>query len=144
MKILGIGNAIVDVICKVDDSFINGNNLTKSTMKLFFDENEFKQLLINLKIEITGDVHSLKVVACKSLNVTGNTGDIETTSGDISVQGDVDGNIDSTSGDIDTQGNISGSIKTLSGDVECGDITGNVQTMSGDVDAKTVHGGIKM
>jgi len=53
MKILGIGNAIVDVICKVDDSFINKNNLTKSTMKLFFDEKEFKDLLTNLKIEKT-------------------------------------------------------------------------------------------
>jgi sugar/nucleoside kinase (ribokinase family) len=53
MKILGIGNAIVDVICKVDDSFIEENNLTKSTMKLFFDENEFKNLLTNLKIEKT-------------------------------------------------------------------------------------------
>ena len=53
MKILGIGNAIIDVICKVDDSFIIENNLTKSTMKLFFDENEFKNLLKNLKIEKT-------------------------------------------------------------------------------------------
>jgi len=53
MKILGIGNAIVDVICKVSDNFITQNNLTKSTMKLFFDENEFKNLLINLKIEKT-------------------------------------------------------------------------------------------
>ena len=53
MKILGIGNAIVDVICKVDDNFIDQNNLTKSTMKLFFDENEFKNLLKNLKIEKT-------------------------------------------------------------------------------------------
>jgi len=53
MKILGIGNAIVDVICKVDDNFITQNDLTKSTMKLIFDENEFKKLLINLKIEKT-------------------------------------------------------------------------------------------
>jgi sugar/nucleoside kinase (ribokinase family) len=53
MKILGIGNAIIDVICKVDDNFIKKNNLTKSTMKLFFDENEFKVLLSNLKIEKT-------------------------------------------------------------------------------------------
>ena len=53
MKILGIGNAIVDVICKVDDNFISQNNLTKSTMKLFFDENDFKNLLANLKIEKT-------------------------------------------------------------------------------------------
>jgi fructokinase len=53
MKILGIGNAIVDVICKIDDIFIEKNNLTKSTMKLFFDEKEFKNLLANLKIEKT-------------------------------------------------------------------------------------------
>ena len=53
MKILGIGNAIVDIICKVNDSFIKENNLTKSTMKLFFDENEFQSLLTNLKIEKT-------------------------------------------------------------------------------------------
>jgi len=53
MKILGIGNAIVDVICKVEDNFITQNNLTKSTMKLFFDENEFKKLLTKLEIEKT-------------------------------------------------------------------------------------------
>ena len=53
MKILGIGNAIVDVICKVDDNFITQNGLTKSTMKLIFDDNEFKKLLSNLKIEKT-------------------------------------------------------------------------------------------
>jgi len=53
MKILGIGNAIVDVICKVDENFITQNSLTKSTMKLIFDEKEFKKLLSNLKIEKT-------------------------------------------------------------------------------------------
>jgi len=53
MEILGIGNAIVDVICKVEDEFISKNSLTKSTMKLIFDENEFKSLLSNLKIEKT-------------------------------------------------------------------------------------------
>ena len=53
MKILGIGNAIVDVICRVNDEFIIKNELTKSTMKLIFDEGEFKSLLSNLKIEKT-------------------------------------------------------------------------------------------
>ena len=53
MKILGIGNAIVDVICKVDDHFITKNNLTKSTMKLIFEDKEFEDLLSNLKIEKT-------------------------------------------------------------------------------------------
>ena len=52
MKILGIGNAIVDVLCKVEDSFLTDNSLTKSSMKLV-DEVEFKKLLSNLKIEET-------------------------------------------------------------------------------------------
>ena len=52
MKILGIGNAIVDVICKIDNNFLDQNNLTKSTMKLV-DETEFKKLLSSLKIEET-------------------------------------------------------------------------------------------
>ena len=53
MKILGIGNAIVDVICKVDESFISKNNLTKGTMKLIFEKKEFENILSNLKIEKT-------------------------------------------------------------------------------------------
>jgi len=52
MKVLGIGNAIVDVICKVQENFLSENNLTKSTMKLV-DEGEFKKLLSNLNIEET-------------------------------------------------------------------------------------------
>jgi len=52
MKVLGIGNAIVDVICKVEENFLTKNNLTKSTMKLV-DEAEFKKLLSKLKIEET-------------------------------------------------------------------------------------------
>jgi sugar/nucleoside kinase (ribokinase family) len=52
MKILGIGNAIVDVICKVDDQYLIANKLIKSTMKLV-DENEFKKLLSTLNIEET-------------------------------------------------------------------------------------------
>ena len=52
MKIIGIGNAIVDVICKVDDDFLTKNNLTKSNMKLI-DESKFEKLLGNLKIEET-------------------------------------------------------------------------------------------
>jgi len=52
MKVLGIGNAIVDVICKIEESFLSENNLAKSTMKLV-DETEFKKLLSNLNIEET-------------------------------------------------------------------------------------------
>ena len=52
MKILGIGNAIVDVLCRVDDEFLIKNSLTKSTMKLI-DETEFQSLLTKLSIEET-------------------------------------------------------------------------------------------
>ena len=59
MEILGIGNAIVDVICKVDEDFIEVNNLTKGTMKLIFDEKEFKELLGKVKIEKTISIGSV-------------------------------------------------------------------------------------
>ena len=52
MKILGIGNAIVDVLCKVNEEFLINNSLTKSTMKLINNE-EFKKLLVGLSIEDT-------------------------------------------------------------------------------------------
>ena len=52
MKIVGVGNAIVGVICKVDNEFLLKNNLVKSNMKLI-NESEFKNLLTNLKIEET-------------------------------------------------------------------------------------------
>ncbi len=70
MKILGIGNAIVDVICKVDDNFITQNGLTKSTMKLIFDQNEFKKLLTNLKIEktVSGGSVANSIVGISQLN----------------------------------------------------------------------------
>jgi len=70
MKILGIGNAIVDVICKVDDDFIHQNNLAKGNMKLIFDLNEFKKLLSNLKIEktISGGSVANSIVGLSQLN----------------------------------------------------------------------------
>ena len=52
MKVLGIGNAIVDVICKVEESFLSKNNLTKSTMKLV-DQAEFKKLSSTLQMTST-------------------------------------------------------------------------------------------
>ena len=69
MKIIGIGNAIVDVICKVDDEFLSKNNLSKSNMKLI-DENEFKNLLLNLKIEetISGGSVANSIVGLSQLN----------------------------------------------------------------------------
>ena len=70
MKIIGIGNAIVDVICKVNEDFLSKNNLTKGTMKLTFDENEFKNLLSKLKIEktVAGGSVANSIVGLSQLN----------------------------------------------------------------------------
>ena len=69
MKILGIGNAIVDVLCKVSENFLEKNSLTKSTMKLI-DENEFNKLLVSLKIEetISGGSVANSIVGLSQLN----------------------------------------------------------------------------
>ena len=69
MKILGIGNAIVDVICKVNDQYLIENELTKSTMKLV-DEDEFKKLLTTLKIEetVSGGSVANSIVGLSQLN----------------------------------------------------------------------------
>ena len=68
MKVLGIGNAIVDVICKVEESFLSENNLTKGTMKLV-NEEEFKKLLANSKIKetIAGGSVANSIVALSQL-----------------------------------------------------------------------------
>ena len=70
MKILGIGNAIVDVICKVDENFIDQNKLTKGTMKLIFDKQEFQSMLSSLKIEktISGGSVANSIVGLSQLN----------------------------------------------------------------------------
>ena len=69
MKILGIGNAIIDVICKVDDNFLKKNDLTKGTMKLV-NQNEFKALTSELKIEetISGGSVANSMVGLSQLN----------------------------------------------------------------------------
>ena len=70
MKLLGIGNAIIDVICKVDENFITKNNLIKGTMKLIFDNKEFKNILANLKIEktVSGGSVANSIVGLSQLN----------------------------------------------------------------------------
>ena len=70
MKILGIGNAIIDVICKVDENFITTNNLIKGTMKLIFDNKEFTNILANLKIEktVSGGSVANSIVGLSQLN----------------------------------------------------------------------------
>ena len=41
MKILGIGNAIVDVICKVEENFLSENNFSINLFKLLIFKPDF-------------------------------------------------------------------------------------------------------
>ena len=68
MKILGIGNAIVDVICRVDENFITENNLTKGTMKLIFDEKDFQSLFRTLKLKKLSQVDQSQILLLVYLN----------------------------------------------------------------------------
>ena len=90
MKILGIGNAIVDVLCKVDDDFLYKNSLTKSTMKLISEE-EFKSLLSLVKIEetVSGGSVANSIVGLSQLN--NNVGFIGKVNNDILGQKYEDG-----------------------------------------------------
>ena len=77
MKILGIGNAIVDVICKVDEKFINHNGLTKGTMKLIFDDGEFNKMLSSLKIGLISLIFEVGKIKLEQLfEVTGSVEDV--------------------------------------------------------------------
>ena len=90
MKVLGIGNAIVDVICRVEEDFIERNSLTKSTMKLV-NENELKKLLKDLKIEETvagGSVANSIVSLAQLGNKVGFIGKLVTINWDLNMKKD--------------------------------------------------------
>ena len=74
-----------------------------------------------LDIQITGDVGTLSIGSCNTLTIKGNTGDVESTNGDITVQGDVSGNVETTNGNIEAK-NIHGKAKTTNGNIKANTI----------------------
>jgi hypothetical protein len=106
---------------------------------IHIDEN--KQVVT---ISVEGDVESIEG-AFSEITVTGNTGPITSSSGDVKIGESVKGNVRASSGDIEIEGGVSGNVKTASGDVNVnGDVGGSASTTSGDINAKTVSGGIQM
>lgn len=100
--------------------------------KLVMDDGEI-QKLPKIEITIVGDIKSIKVPAATYIDVTGRVGDLETTTGNVTVSENVEGDIETTSGDIKILGDVLGSCKTMSGDIEASDIGGNCKTMSGNI-----------
>ena len=85
----------------------------------------------DIKIEITGDVETLRVDACNTINIKGNVGKVNNGAGDI-VCGDVTGDVESGAGDIEC-GTINGNVETGAGDVRANVIKGSVNTGAGDI-----------
>lgn len=120
---------------KINDMTIrtSGNILIRNG-RIIVDGVEMTPDSKEITITVMGDIETLDVDACSSISVTGNVGDFRTSSGDVSVSGNVTGSIDSSSGSITIDGDIGGSVDTASGSVRCkGDIKGKVSTISGDI-----------
>ena len=86
-----------------------------------------------IDIKIEGNVQTLDVDYCKRIEVTGDVETLASTSGDITVKGNVKDYIESTSGNVQIDGDVGGNVKTTSGDVRAKNITGKVKTTSGDI-----------
>ena len=97
----------------------NGNSIVISNNKVIIDGNDCTPDSKDIKIEVVGNIESIKADCCNYIKVTGDSG-----------------NIQSQSGDIEIEGNVSGNVSTMSGNVDCGNIQGSVSTMSGNIKYK--------
>lgn len=114
-----------------------GNNVSIINGKVIVDGQNYtpekEEKVINITVD--GNLEKLDVDYCSKIQINGNTNDVKTTSGDITIEGLVNGDVSTTSGDIEC-GDIKGNVKTSSGDVKCGNIGGSVSTLSGDIKNK--------
>lgn len=85
-----------------------------------------------INISVEGDVESMEIDACSTIKISGNTGNIKTSVGDVEVSGAVNGSVQTQSGDINC-GDVGGNASTQAGDIDCGSVKGNVSTMAGDI-----------
>jgi len=114
MSIFGISRGAT---IKINGVEYTGNDIVINNGNVTIDGKLQKQLLNEPKITI---------------QIIGDVGSIQSSSGDVSVRGTVSGGITTASGDIQC-GDVTGSVKTVSGDISCGEISGNVSTVSGDI-----------
>ena len=93
-----------------------GNNIIVSNGKIMIDEKNVTSDDKVINITVNGNIDSLKVDTCNKLELIGNVTNINTVSGDVDINGDVNGSIQTVSGDVKCK-NVGGSINTLSGDI---------------------------
>lgn len=93
-----------------------GNNIIVSNGKIMVDGKNVTSDDKVINITVNGNIDSLKVDTCNKLEIIGNVTNVNTVSGDVDINGDVNGSIQTVSGDVKCN-NVSGSINTLSGDI---------------------------
>lgn len=117
----------------INNRSYQGKNVTINKNVVYIDGKRVDtedDKVINISIE--GNVDTLEVDACQTVTVNGEVKSLTTISGDVKTN-TVSNGINTTSGDITVNGNVNGSINTISGDVDCGNVSGGVSTLSGDI-----------
>lgn len=111
----------------------SGKNISINNQRIIIDGVEINDESKVINIEIKGDVNSVNVTHCNSFKITGNTGNVQSSSGDITIEGGAN-DVTSSSGDIEINSSVSGNVKSSSGDIQIkGTVGGDVSSKSGDV-----------
>lgn len=129
-NIFSKGNKFTSIQSNGSSIVINGESVIINGKKVNFKDMEDYP---NINLQIVGDVTTLEIEMCKSIEITGSVGNVHQTSGDLKIKGSVNGNVQLTSGDVEIGGNVSGNVQTTSGDVKAKIIKGSTRTMSGDI-----------
>lgn len=114
----------------------SGNNISIRNNRVIVDGNDVTPETKEIIINVEGNLENLDVEYANKITITGDVGEVRTSSGDIEVSGVIKGNISTSSGDVECDGDVGGHINTSSGDVKCGNVNGNVKTMSGNIKYK--------
>ena len=99
-------------------SGVSGKNITIQNNKVIVDGKDITPDTKEIHIEVHGNIDRLEVDACQKVSVTGNVGNVETLSGDVEVNGEIQGSVQTMSGSVDCAGAIKGSVSTMSGNIK--------------------------
>lgn len=117
----------------INQKSFQGRNIVINNGKVVIDGKDVTPDGKEINISVVGNIETINADACTKIEVKGDVRSVKTMSGDVEVTGNVTDSATSTSGDVEVGGSVGGNVKTMSGDVDCGDIKGDVSTMSGDI-----------
>lgn len=114
MAIFSSGKSTISINGKT----YTGNSVKISNNKVYIDGKlQDTEDAKEINISVSGNIKNLSVDACDKVDVTGDIGTLKTMSGDVDIEGNVTGSIKTMSGDVDC-GNVGGNISTMSGDIK--------------------------